>query len=147
MITKKTYIGNVVIQLTPAAPAVAPTWNIDSPGRQINLKSILWTLDIFNATIARYLPWEENNTIRTVLSILNAGGLALPVAYDYAVIAAPAPLVLDKSIKIYNIGQYFFNEAFFQNAIQILQEYISVDNVNTYDLRINLTAEIEEVTT
>lgn len=142
---KKTYIGDLIINLTPAASALSPIWHISLPARQFNLKSIFWTYNIFNVTGSLYVPVENNGVIQSQLHIYPESGMMGSVGYAFKPGIAPNPSLIDTSLALMKTGQYFFNDLFFQNDLIFLQSYISIDMVNSYNLHINLTSEIEEI--
>jgi len=145
MVTKKTYIGNVGITLTPAAPLANPIWQILIANGRFNLKSVFWTLRIFNSTIGTYIQPENTNVLFWQLAVAQLAGAGFTVAYDYTPDTAPNPSATDRRLVFWRTGQYFFNELFFQNNLTLLHMYGSTDLLNSYLINVNLTSEIEEL--
>jgi len=140
----KTFIGNAVITLTPAAPAQIPTWSIQNPNRKFFLKSIFWSLRIQDTTNLQYVPYEMSQMVSFQLRCAQLAGINLVLGYDFTPAVAPNPSLANRQLIIDRPGQYFYQDILFQNDLLFYASFVSLDVANTYVIDYNLTVEIKE---
>lgn len=122
------------------------TWgvSIDSPSREIKLKSLYWDVQIYEAISGIPLNLNTQITQRYYLMV-GVGGLPLLTNVFGGDVAFPPAIVQNAdSIYLNKVGQVRFDSFKVTNLIPIRYLCLNYDLLLAYDHRVTIVAETEE---
>jgi len=140
----KSYIGNFAPFVLAPGATIFSTNNIVNMARRSFLRNILWNIKLTNLTTGQVNNLNLNTDIFYSVTILNIAGAVVPLGLPIVNVAPPALSVADKSISLFEPGEYYFDGVYFQNELRLNFYFANFSLVNTYQVQSHYTFEIEE---
>jgi len=119
------------------------TFDIESPGREMKIKSILLNILCYQTVSNQIIPNKNNTTQFYYLVVGQAGN---SIAYPFANLTGLVPSINGERFRITEPGQYFFDSFFASNNLGFALSVSNNEPVADCTYEIAIVVETEEKT-
>jgi len=138
--SNRVYIASFNTTLTPATPVLNSTFRIESPGREIKIKSITVTWFMYNTTTLQVMPWRSQVTQSFLLRV---NPLQPDIGYAFTPTGGTVP---QRNIYISEPAAYHFDGFFMANELRFELSIFNHPATENVIHRLSVIVETEEQT-
>lgn len=138
--SNRVYIASFNTTLTPATPVLDSIFRIESPGREIKIKSITVTWRMYDTTTLQILPWRVETTQSFILRV---NPLQQDIGYAFTHTGGTVP---QRIINITEPASYHFDGFFIANELRLELSIFNHPATNNVIHMLSVIVETEEQT-
>lgn len=134
----RVYIASFNTTLTPASSVLNSQFRIESPGREIKIRSITVTWWMYDITAIALIPWRSNTTQNFLLRV---NPVQPDIGYAFTPTGGTAP---QRNIFIFEPGTFHFDGFFCANELRFELNITNSPAANDIIHRVTIIVETEE---